>query len=304
MKEPVLVIMAAGMGSRYGGLKQIDPVDDDGHIIMDFSIYDAAKAGFKTVVFLIKHEIEEEFKNVIGKRIGAKMDVRYAFQETDMLPEGFSVPAGRIKPWGTGHAILCAKAAVDNAPFAVINADDFYGADAFSKAYAFLKDDGLSCGDCNHAMVGYRLYNTLTENGTVSRGVCEVSDDGRLLGIKEHTKIKMQGEGAQSLNSDTDEYEPLSPDLTVSMNMWCFKPSFFDDVERSFIGFLGNEVSQNPLKSEHYLPTAVAEMISSGRGSVTVFKSEDKWFGVTYKEDRQAVVNAVSKLKNQGKYVF
>lgn len=302
MKEPVLVIMAAGMGSRYGGLKQIDPVDDDGHIIMDFSICDAVKAGFKTVVFLIKHEIEEEFKNVIGKRIGATMDVRYAFQETDMLPEGFEVPAGRIKPWGTGHAILCAKAAVDNAPFAVINADDFYGADAFNKAYGFLKDNGTAGSENCHAMVGYRLYNTLTENGTVSRGVCEVSDDGMLLGIKEHTKIRMQGEGAQSLDPDTNEYEPLSPELTVSMNMWCFKPSFFDDVERSFIRFLKNEVAGNPLKSEHYLPTAVAEMIAADRGSVKVFKSADKWFGVTYKEDRQAVVNAVSELKKQGKY--
>ncbi len=236
-KEPVLVIMAAGMGSRYGGLKQIDPVDTEGNIIMDFSIYDAVKAGFKTIVFIIKHQIEEDFKNNVGNRISKYVDVKYVFQELDKLPKGYSVPQGRQKPFGTGHAVLCAKEVI-NGPFAVINADDYYGRSAFEKIYKFLKEN-KDDEKYHYAMVGYELQNTLTENGHVARGVCVVDDSGELVTINERTHIEKHGDKVEYTEDDGKTWVSLPKDSLVSMNMWGFGNSFMDELEKRFISFFG-----------------------------------------------------------------
>ena len=304
-KEPALVIMAAGMGSRYGGLKQIDPVDSEGHIIIDFSIYDALRAGFKKVVFIIKKEIEKDFKEAVGNRIGKITDVEYVFQETDKVPEktasgkAFTVPEGRTKPWGTGHAILCCKDVVDG-PFAVINSDDYYGPDGFKQIYEELmrKD----AGPFDYTMVGYVLSNTLTENGSVSRGVCNVDENGYLKNIEEKTKIIKKGEGAAFSDDNGETWTDISPDSTVSMNLWGFRESFFDELNKGFETFLDKQVPNNPLKSEFYLLGPVQELIEEGKGSVKVLKSLDKWFGVTYKEDKPKVTAAIAELKKQGVY--
>ncbi|MCR5279899.1 MAG: nucleotidyltransferase [Lachnospiraceae bacterium] len=306
MKEPALVIMAAGMGSRYGGLKQIDPVDPEGHIIIDFSIYDALQAGFKKIVFIIKKEIEKDFKEAVGNRISAITDVEYVFQEVDKVPaktssgKAFSVPEGRTKPWGTGHAILCCKDAVDG-PFAVINSDDYYGPDGFKQIYKELtenaKDDSF-----NYCMVGYVLSNTLTENGSVSRGVCNVDANGYLKTIEEKTKIIKKGEGAAFSDDNGETWQDIDAKSTVSMNLWGFGKTFFTELEKGFDRFLEENVPANPLKSEFYLLGPVQDLINEGRGSVHVLKSLDQWFGVTYKEDKEKVTNAIQELKRKGVY--
>lgn len=300
MKEPILVIMAAGMGSRYGGLKQIDPIDNGGHIIMDFSIYDAIRAGFKKVVFIIKSQIEKDFKEVIGDRISKQIEVKYAYQEVSKLPNGFEAPADRIKPWGTAHAILCAKDVID-APFAVINADDYYGADAFKKIYDFLKNNSDD-DKYRYAMVGYKLENTLTENGHVARGVCDTDENGYLSSITERTRIEKTKDGAAYTEDDGKTWTNLDVDTTVSMNLWGFNESILKELEDRFTAFLEKGLKENPLKCEYFLPTVVDQLIKEGKATARVLKSTDKWYGVTYQEDKQVVMDAIKGLKDNGLY--
>ncbi|MEE0839788.1 MAG: sugar phosphate nucleotidyltransferase [Acutalibacteraceae bacterium] len=284
-----LVVMAAGMGSRFGGLKQLEPIGKNGEVILDFSVYDAIEAGFDKIVFVIKHEIEEDFKRLVGERIAKKVEVEYVFQEIDALPEGFTVPNDRTKPWGTGHAILCCKDAVST-PFAVVNADDYYGKTAFSKMYNYLKEETGEFG-----MVGFRLVNTLTENGTVSRGVCSAKD-GFLTEVVERTKI----DANCRYTLDGENWVQMSPDTVVSMNMWGFTPEIFKYLEAGFSKFL----KENLLvpKSEYFLPSVVGELIEKGEKKVKVLVAEDKWYGVTYKEDKEAVVGAITSLMDKGLY--
>lgn len=300
MQKPVLVIMAAGMGSRYGGLKQIDPVDQDGHIIMDFSIYDAKRAGFEKVVFIIKKAIEKEFKESIGNRISQYMDVSYVYQELDTLPEGFEVPEGREKPFGTGHAILSCKGTVDG-PFAVVNADDYYGVHAFQTMYDYLSahaDDDKY----RYAMVGYILENTLTENGYVSRGICETDAEGCLSGITERTHIEKRDGGVAFTEDDGANWTPLSRQSIASMNMFGFTASMLAELERRFPAFLEKGLAENPMKCEYFLPSVVGELIAEEKATVKVLKSTDRWYGITYKEDKEMVVEAIQKLKDEGVY--
>ena len=298
MKNPELVIMAAGMGSRYGGLKQIDKVDDYGHIIIDFSIYDAIKAGFKKVTFIIKKEIEREFREVMDAHLeGKDIKVKYVYQEIDKLPDGYSVPDGRRKPWGTAHALLCCLGTVD-APFAVINADDYYGAHAFEKIYNFLKNTNDD-GKYHYAMVGYRIKNTVTEQGTVSRGVCEL-DNGMLTSVTERTKIGIRGDEIYYTEGDTDY--SLDPETLVSMNLWGFTPSYLEECRARFPKFLDENLTKNPEKCEFFLPSVVSELITEGKADVRVLDNEDKWYGVTYKEDKVDVVNAFRELTAKGVY--
>ena len=285
-----LVVMAAGMGSRFGGLKQVAAVGPNGEAILDFSVMDAKKAGFTKVVFVIKHSIEKEFKEAVGRRVEKILPVEYVYQELDALPEGFSVPEGREKPWGTGHAILCCEPQVDT-PFAVINADDFYGESAFERIA-----EGLSSGD-DYCMVGFRLANTVTENGTVSRGVCTV-DNGYLHDVTEHTKIDSQCRYID----DEGNVSQLSPDTVVSMNMWGFTPDIFKYLRSDFVEFL-NEKIEVP-KSEFFLPAVVDKLIKNGTKKAKVLVADDKWYGVTYKEDLPSVVSAIKALCDEGKYNF
>ena len=300
MKKPVLVIMAAGMGSRYGGLKQIDPVDNEGHIIMDFSIYDAKRAGFEKVVFIIKKAIEKEFKAGIGDRISQYMDVEYVYQELDTLPEGFEVPEGRVKPFGTGHAILSCKDVVDG-PFAVINADDYYGVHAFQEIYNYLTENEDD-EKYHYAMVGYILSNTLTENGYVSRGICEMDKDAFLTGITERTHIEQRDMGVQFTEDDGQTWEDIAADSIVSMNMFGFTASMLKELEWRFPEFLKKGLKENPMKCEYFLPSVVSDLIEEDKADVKVLRSEDRWYGITYKEDKEAVVSAVQKLKDTGVY--
>ncbi len=298
MKEPVLVIMAAGMGSRYGGLKQIDPVDEHGNLIIDFSIYDALKAGFKKVVFIIKHEIEADFREVIGDRISAYVDTEYVYQEVDALPAGFSVPEGRVKPWGTAHAVLCCKGVV-NAPFAVINADDYYGSHAFQMIYDYLcqaRDDEKY----RYAMVGYILENTLTENGHVARGVC-TTEDGFLTDIHERTRIEKRP-GGPAYTEDGETWVDIPQGSIVSMNLWGFSESILGELEQRFAGFLEENLPANPVKCEYFLPSVVDSLLKEGKATVRVLPSQDKWYGVTYRPDHEIVVEAVKQFKRDGLY--
>ncbi|MDD2978748.1 MAG: sugar phosphate nucleotidyltransferase [Hespellia sp.] len=300
MKKPVLVIMAAGMGSRYGGLKQIDPVDEEGHIIMDFSIYDAKKAGFEKVVFIIKKENEADFKTCIGNRMSEQMEVAYVYQELTNLPEGFSVPEGRVKPFGTGHAILSCLGTVDG-PFAVINADDYYGQHALQIIYDYLathEDDEKY----RYTMVGYILKNTLTENGHVARGVCETDMDGYLKDICERTHIEKTADGAAFTEDDGETWTAISPDSIVSMNMFGFTSSILKELKERFPKFLEKNLKENPLKCEYFLPSVVGELLEEDRATVEVLKSADKWYGVTYKEDKPVVVAAIKEMKEAGIY--
>ena len=288
-KDITLVVMAAGMGSRFGGLKQIEPVGPNGEVLLDFSVYDAVKAGFTKVVFVIKHAIEKDFKEMVGKRIANRVKVEYAFQEIDKLPEGYTCPADREKPWGTAHAILCCKELV-NEPFAVINADDYYGPSAFKKMADFLNSDTP-----DYAMVGFRLVNTLTENGHVSRGVCEI-ENGKLKTVTERTKII----DCKYTEDDGQTWTALPEDTVVSMNLWGFRTDVFGYIETGFKKFLDEKISVP--KSEYYLPTVVSERIEKGEKDVQVLVAEDKWYGVTYKEDKQVVVDAITKKVNDGLY--
>ncbi len=301
MKKPVLVVMAAGMGSRYGGLKQIDPVDKEGHIIMDFSIFDAVKAGFEKVVFIIKKENEQDFRAAIGDRLSEKIKVSYVFQELTNLPEGYVVPEGRVKPWGTGHAIMSCMGEIDG-PFVVINADDFYGSHAFQVAYDYLTTHQDEEGIYRYMMVGYRLENTLTDNGHVARGVCEMDAQGYLADIHERTHIEKRGNGAAYTEDEGKTWIPISGDATVSMNMWGFSESILGELQSRFSAFLEENLEKNPLKCEYFLPFVVDELLKEGRATVAVEKSQDKWFGVTYKEDKPMVMVAIQNLKDQGVY--
>ncbi len=299
MKAPELVIMAAGMGSRYGGLKQIDAVDGEGHIIIDYSIYDAVEAGFCNVTFVIKKEIEKDFREVMDKHLeGKNINVKYVYQELDKLPQGYKVPEGRRKPWGTAHAMLCCKGVV-NAPFAVINADDYYGKDAFRRIYDYLinvSDDEKY----HYAMVGYRLKNTVTEVGAVSRGICHADDNGMLTDITECHGIEVEN-GVPTVVRDGVK-EALDPDTLVSMNLWGFTPSFIDECYERFEKFLDENLTQNPEKCEFYIPTAVSQLMEDGRADVKVLDNTDKWYGVTYKEDKPMVCAAFAQMKAKGKY--
>ena len=288
-KDITLVVMAAGMGSRFGGLKQIEPIGPKGEVLLDFSVFDAKKAGFTKVVFVIKHAIEKDFKEMVGKRIAKAINVEYVFQEIDVLPDGYTCPADRQKPWGTAHAILCCKDVVKE-PFAVVNADDFYGRSAFMKMAEFLKGDGD-----NYCMVGFRLANTLTENGYVSRGVCE-TENGNLKSVTERTKIS----DCKYTEDDGATWHELSPDTVVSMNLWGFRPDIFGYIESGFKAFLDEKM--NVPKSEYYLPTVVSGLIESGEKDVKVLIAEDKWYGVTYKEDKETVVSAIAKMVSDGLY--
>ncbi len=299
MKKPELVIMAAGMGSRYGGLKQIDKVDADGHIIIDYSIHDAIEAGFETVTFIIKKEIEKDFREVMDEHLkGKKINVKYVYQELDKLPEGYSVPEGRRKPWGTAHALLCCLGTVD-APFAVINADDYYGKTGFKRIYEFLsstEDDGKY----HYAMVGYRIKNTVTEEGTVSRGICESDENGMLTSVVERTKIGTEG-GTVYYIEDNETYA-LDPDALVSMNFWGFTPSYLEECKARFAKFLDENLPVNPEKCEFYLPSVVSQLISEGKADAKVLDNPDKWYGVTYKEDKKNVEAAFKQFKETGLY--
>ena len=298
-KNPELVIMAAGMGSRYGGLKQIDTVDANGHIIIDFSIYDAIKAGFRDVTFIIKHEIEKEFREVMDAHLAGKnINVKYVYQELDRLPEGYSLPDGRKKPWGTAHALMCCLGTVE-APFAVINADDYYGAHAFEKIYNFLKDVEDD-GKYHYDMVGYRLKNTVTEQGTVSRGVCEY-EDGMLTSIVERTKIGINQDGSIYFTEDGTDY-PLDPETLVSMNLWGLTPSYLKECAERFPRFLEENLPKNPEKCEFFLPGVISDLVKEGKADVRVLDNEDKWYGVTYKEDKVQVVEAFKRLTAEGVY--
>lgn len=297
MKEPVLVVMAAGMGSRYGGLKQIDPVTDKGEIILDFSLYDAMMAGFKKVVFVIKEENLEDFKALVDDKAGKHMEVVYAFQKLDDLPAGYEVPAGRVKPWGTGHAIMTARKYVDG-PFAVINADDYYGPGAFQSIYDFLSgvtDKG------QFTMVSYLLKNTITENGHVARGVCSVDENGYLADIVERTKI-MRVDGKIAYTEDEKNWNELAENTPVSMNFWGYTGEMMDELVNRFAGFLDEALKTDPEKAEYFIPKVTDELIKEGKATCKVLTSRDRWYGVTYKEDKQVVMDALQSLKDKGLY--
>lgn len=296
MQEPTLVILSAGMGSRFGGLKQIKAVDDRGHAIIDFSLYDAYRAGFRKVVFVIKHEIEEDFKAAVGRRMEKYFDVRYVYQQLDRLPEGCAIPAGRVKPWGTGHAVACCADVVDG-PFAVINADDFYGASAYSALYAFLTAEH---GEGEHAMVAYMLRNTVTENGSVARGICEVKD-GCLAGVTERTHIEKRGSDA-AYTEDGEHFVSLSGDSPVSMNCWGFGRSMLDELVARFGPWFAENVEKNPLKAEYFLPSVANALIQEGLASVRVLPCSETWYGITYKEDLPNVIDAIAALREKGIY--
>ena len=300
-KKPVLVVMAAGMGSRYGGLKQIDPVGSQGEAILDYSVYDAHQAGFDTVVIIIKEAIKRDFMETVGARLAkAPVEIRYAYQELDKLPEGYAVPEGRTKPWGTGHAVLSAAEAIDGAPFAVINADDYYGKEAFKVIY-----DQLSSGtDPNgYCMVGYELCKTVTENGSVARGVCSTDENGYLTVVTERTRIE-QYEGGIHYTEDGENWVDLADDTIVSMNMWGFMPSFLDEVKARFSAFLDKALAENPLKGEYFLPSPVAQLIGEKKASVKVLTSPDKWYGVTYAADKPVIVAALKEKTDAGLYPY
>lgn len=299
-KKPILVVMAAGMGSRYGGLKQIDPVGRCGEAILDYSVFDAKRAGFETVVFIIKHEIEEAFKETIGARLSSHIEVRYAYQQLEKLPAGYSIPEGRVKPWGTSHAILCANDVID-APFAVINADDYYGPEAFQVIYDYLsthQDNEVY----EYSMVGYLLKNTVTENGSVSRGVCVTDESGYLNSVTERTCIETYENGIHYSEDNGSSWTDISGESVVSMNLWGFSRSFVDEVNSRFPAFLDQALAENPMKGEFYLPSVVSALIDEGKARVKVLRSTDRWHGVTYKEDKPDVVAAIEEKTVAGLY--
>ncbi len=293
-----LVILAAGMGSRYGGLKQLEPVTKHGEFIIDFSCFDAIRTGYDEIIFIIKRENLELFRESVGKRVEKHIKVSYAFQDVGMLPEGYKIPEGRVKPWGTGHALLCAKDNVGKDFFNVINADDFYGSDSFSKISEFFKGKDINSSEC--CMAGYILKNTLTENGSVSRGVCQCGQENILSSVTERTKIMRE-------NGETVYYEDgnavkIDENSYVSMNFWGFTPCFFEELENGFKHFLDTLTPENALKGEYYIPLAVTNTINKGKCSFKVIPVHSKWFGVTYHEDKPSVVNGIGKLIESGNY--
>jgi NDP-sugar pyrophosphorylase family protein len=299
-KKPVLVVMAAGMGSRYGGLKQIDPVGSQGEAILDYSLFDAYQAGFETAVIIIKEAIREEFMQTVGKRLEkCPMEIRYAYQELDKLPAGYAAPVGRTKPWGTCHAVLCAGDAIDGAPFAVVNADDYYGKSAFRVVYDYLLHaaDGEKYDYC---MVGYQLGNTVTDHGSVARGVC-VTENGLLTAITERTRIEKRPEGI-AFTEDGENWHILPPETPVSMNLWGYTSSFLAEIESRMAAFLEKALAENPNKGEFYLPMLVSDLLQENKARVTVLHSPDKWYGVTYAADRPQVMAAIAQMTKEGKY--
>ena len=300
-KKPVLVVMAAGMGSRYGGLKQIDPVGSKGEAILDFSLFDAHEAGFETAVIIIKDAIRKDFMETVGKRLeGCPMEIRYAFQELDKIPEGYTVPEGRTKPWGTCHAVLCAAEEIGDAPFVVLNADDYYGKSAFRVVYEALEKMNTDSHD--YCMVGYRLGNTVTENGHVARGVCMMDDSGYLTTIAERTRIEVYEGGIHFTEDDGQTWTDLPADALVSMNMWGYGPSFLQEIKNRFPAFLDQALANNPQKEEFYLPKLVEELLRENSATVKVLSSPDKWYGVTYAADKPQVVAALKEKTQQGLY--
>lgn len=300
-QKPVLVIMAAGMGSRYGGLKQIDPVDPYGNLIIDFSIYDAKKAGFEKVIFIITKAIEKDFREHIGDRISKQIQVEYAYQEIWNLPMGYTVPAGRKKPWGTGQAILSCQDHIQG-PFAVINADDYYGPEAFWLIYQFLEAKAEPAVPFQYTMVGYQLWLTLTDHGHVSRGICKVDEFQKLTQIQELTKIEKHADQAEYLDEMSGHWYPLPQETVVSMNLWGFDQTIFKELDARFQTFLETQAEINPEKSEFFLPTVVGELIAEQKAEVTVLNSRDRWYGVTYQEDKEQVVKAIQSMKASGMY--
>lgn len=301
--QPVLVVMAAGMGSRYGGLKQIEPVGGHGEAILDFSLYDAWEAGFRTAVIIIKKAIEKDFMETVGKRLErCPLTIRYAYQELDKhLPEGFVIPEGRTKPWGTCHAVLCAAEEIGNAPFLVINSDDYYGKSAYRVAYDALckAKDGKTYDYC---MVGYQLDKTVTDNGSVARGVCQVSEDGFLESIYERTRIEKYPGGIHYTEDGGKTWVELRTDAPVSMNMWGYTPSFLREAAERFPRFLAEDLAKNPLKAEYFLPVTVGKLLAEGKATVRVLHSADRWYGVTYAADKPQVTAALKALTAAGKY--
>ena len=300
MNKPVLVVMAAGMGSRYGGMKQIDPVGPNGQVIMDYSLYDARRAGFETVMFVIKHEIEDAFKAAIGDRVSKVMQVHYAFQQLDELPAGYTIPEGRAKPWGTCHAVLAAKPFIDG-PFAVVNADDYYGPEAFRVMYEYLSthSDGELYDYC---MVSYLLQNTVSENGSVARGVCQPNPDGTLHSVTERTRIETYAGGIHYTEDGGESWTDLPGETPVSMNLWGFGKSCLEEADRRFAGWLDENLAKNPLKCEYFLPLVVTELLEEGKARVQLLHSADKWYGVTYREDKPVVVDAIARMTREGLY--
>ena len=296
MQEPTLVILAAGMGSSFGGLKQITPVDGHGHVIIDFSLYDAYRAGFRKVAFIIKHEIEDDFKEFIGRRMEKYFDVKYIYQQLDRLPAGYGVPEGRVKPWGTGHAVLCAASAVDG-PFAVINSDDFYGRSAYTALYDYLVSDKP---ENEHAMVAYLLKNTVTENGYVARGICRV-EDGYLTDVVERTHIEKHGADA-AYTEDGESFVMLPGSTQVSMNCWAFSHSMMDELTKRFPAWLDENLPANPMKCEYFLPFVANALIKAGEGRVKVLNCRETWYGVTYKEDLGKFEEAMAVMRRKGIY--
>ena len=301
-QKPVLVIMAAGMGSRYGGLKQIDPVGSHGEAILDYSVYDAHEAGFETAVIIIKEAIKDDFMATVGKRLeNADVEIRYAYQELNKVPAGYTVPADRTKPWGTSHAVLCAKDVIGDAPFAVINSDDYYGKSAFKVIYDFLcqAKDGEKYDYC---MVGYELGKTVTDNGSVARGICETDEAGNLTVINERTKIEKYAGGIHFTEDDGATWTDVAADTTVSMNMWGYTGSFLKEIEARFPAFLDRALSGNAAKAEFFLPVTVAALLAEEKATVKVLHSADKWYGVTYAADKPMVVAALKEMTESGMY--
>ncbi len=296
MKKPTLVILAAGMGSRYGGMKQIDGVGSHGEPIIEFSIYDAKEAGFEKVVLIIKKEHEELFRKALTDKVSQQMEVAFAYQDINNLPEGITIPEGREKPWGTTHALLACKGVV-NEPFAIINADDFYGKDAYKEIYRFLTTE---VADGQYAMVGYPCMNTLTENGTVTRGICKQSEEGYLTHIEEIKEIALK-EG-HAIYKDGEEWKPLSDETLVSMNFWGFTPAIFDSCEEIFTSKIANGIQENPMKWEHVIPTAIGDLVAQNKCSIKMLSSKDQWFGVTYQEDKPSVVSKIAAMRESGIY--
>ena len=302
MEKPILVVMAAGMGSRYGGLKQIDPVGSQGEAILDYSLFDAHEAGFDTAVIIIKEAIRKDFMETVGARLQkAPMEIRYAYQELEKLPKGYTVPEGRSKPWGTCHAVVCAREAIGSAPFAVINADDYYGKAAFKEIYDYLSAHGDD-EKYRYCMVGYELGKTVTDNGSVARGVCQTNAEGYLESVVERTKIEKQEGGIRFTEDDGKTWTPLGDKTTVSMNMWGFTPSFAAESEARFPAFLDKALKENPMKGEYFLPSTVSALLAENKATVKMLYSPDKWYGVTYAADKPVVVAALKAMTEQGLY--
>jgi len=299
MAKPALVVMAAGIGSRYGGLKQIEPITEQGEIIIDFSLYDAMMAGFEDVVFIVKKEIEQDMRALIDGGAGQHLNITYVFQELTDMPEGYALPEGRVKPWGTCHAVFAAREALEG-NFAVINADDYYGAQAFR----FMYEDLLTAKDgelYDYSMIGYRLANTLTEFGHVSRGVCATDGLGRLTGVDERLKIMWKDEAIQ-YEDEAGGWHEVSRDAIVSMNFWGFTPSVLAEIEEGFKTFLDGALKNNPLKGEYLLPLGVDALLKAGKASVRILPTDERWFGVTYKEDKEFVTASIRSMKDGGVY--